>query len=137
MRWWRLNTAERKGLAAALGLVVLVAGGMALYRPIRNMVRDAIGFQVPAQEGKDRCQVRFGDSRDSVVSRCGPPCNSGGVPKGECPDDPGRELGFISFCSWDCDLYRDVWVCYCGSGVIDVGADLHVVHSGTCYWPGT
>lgn len=109
-------------------LVVLAA-----VSSITERVQRARGFTVPAHGGRDICRVWKDDTRDAVLSRCGEACASGFVPKGDCPDEIAKEH-LIALCSWDCDLYGTVWVCYSGR-VIDVGAGLRVVASeGACSW---
>lgn len=118
-------TKRRRNVLLAIGAVALLWGGSVAI----GRVRDARGHVVPAHGGRDTCRVWTNDTKEAVLARCGEPCGTGGVPKARCPEELAKEQGFIALCSWDCDLYGKVWVCYCGK-VMDVGADVSVVPFG-------
>jgi hypothetical protein len=75
-------------------------------------------FRVPAHAGAGTCAVSIGERRTAVGLDCGPPCGSGNVAKGSC--SPDRSWFDGSFCSNDCDVYRDLAICYYGDVVVDV-----------------
>jgi hypothetical protein len=127
----KFDSPERRGAALALALVVAVGATVALWSPVRRFYGRLVGWRVTAHEGRDSCRVRMGESRAAVMAHCGDPCGHGSLPKAECPDGQEQSPGMISFCSWDCDLYGDRWVCYSGV-VMDVGADL--VAPANCTW---
>lgn len=89
---------------------------------------------VPAQPHPERaatCEVRSGESREQVVAKCGLACGGGAIPEGSC-----GEGDFFSRCANDCDVYRDVGVCYVEGKVVKVlklrGAGTG--HVPTCAW---
>ncbi len=128
-------TKRRRIIISVLGAGALLWGGSEVV----DRVRDARGYVVAAHGGRDTCRVWKSETREAVLARCGEPCGTGGVPKAGCPDELAKlQPGPVALCSWDCDLYGKVWVCYCGR-VMDVGAgrDLHVVAGeSVCSWTG-
>ncbi len=67
------------------------------------------------------CTVRLGALRNDVLAACGKACGRGDVPKGGCGSSYGGQEGsFIKLCSKQCEVYRDVAVCYAGTEVVEV-----------------
>lgn len=65
--------------------------------------------KVPANTGLGTCVVHLGETREAVRLRCGPPCFSGGLPKGPCR--PHQNFLTVELCSNNCDVYGTVAVC--------------------------
>jgi len=67
------------------------------------------------------CTVRLGALRNDVLAACGKACGRGDVPKGGCGSSYGGQEGsLIKLCSNQCEVYRDVAVCYAGTEVVEV-----------------
>lgn len=65
--------------------------------------------------------MKLGARKSAVLALCGSACGRGDVPKGHCGSDyRGQEGSFIKLCSNECEVYRDVAVCYAGTEVVEV-----------------
>jgi hypothetical protein len=97
-----------------IALVLVIAGWWLSHLPL-----------VPRRDG-GTCSVRIGQQRNTVLKECGMSCGGGAVPKGMCGSS-FKATGWIDslvfphgLCSNECDVYRDVAVCYSGREVVNV-----------------
>ncbi|AKF84656.1 hypothetical protein MFUL124B02_02455 [Myxococcus fulvus 124B02] len=79
--------------------------------------------------------VSIGDKLEHVITRCGKPCASGGIPKGPCRLDP--PLFKVELCSNECVIYQDVALCLVGDQVASIFqmTDGRYWTLQSCEWP--